>query len=155
MDTTASSFTARKNAKRAAEKMIADGKAPAVDYGIRPRDDGRFEIVWKTAPTTGEVETEIATAASAAEGGHYSINPRLSVNEDPSDAPPSAGLKRPGATDFVNRDMTQRLVAAPLDFGGTPSMCVVVFNRRKRWTPLLLVSHCARTLTELRRLEQF
>src|ERR1700752_3079826 len=41
MDTTASSFTARNNAKRAAEKMIANGKAPAVDYGIRPRDDGR------------------------------------------------------------------------------------------------------------------
>ena len=38
MDTTASSFTARNNAKRAAEKMIANGKAPAVDYGIRPRD---------------------------------------------------------------------------------------------------------------------
>jgi hypothetical protein len=56
MDTTASSFTARNNAKRAAEKMIANGKAPAVDYGIRPRDDGRFEIVWKTAPTIGEVE---------------------------------------------------------------------------------------------------
>ena len=62
MDTTPSSFTARNNAKRAAEKMIANGKAPAVDYGIRPRDDGRFEIVWKTVPTTGEVETEIATA---------------------------------------------------------------------------------------------
>jgi hypothetical protein len=67
MDTTASSFTARNNAKRAAEKMIANGKAPAVDYGIRPRDDGRFEIVWKTVPTIGEVETEIATAATAAE----------------------------------------------------------------------------------------
>src|SRR5438309_3845899 len=92
MDTTASSFTARNNAKRAAEKMIANGKAPAVDYGIRPRDDGRFEIVWKTVPTTGEIETEIVTAATAAEDGHYSTNPRLSVNEDPSDAPPNAGL---------------------------------------------------------------
>src|SRR6202045_3449824 len=67
MDTTASSFTARNNAKRAAEKMIASGKAPAVDYGIRPRDDGRFEIVWNTAPTTGEVEAETAAAATAAE----------------------------------------------------------------------------------------
>src|ERR1700719_2856869 len=93
MDTTASSFTARKNAKRAAEKMIADGKAPAVDYGIRPRDDGRFEIVWKTAPTNGEVEAEITTAASAAEDGHYSTNPRLSVHEDPSDATPNAGVE--------------------------------------------------------------
>src|SRR2546423_8463274 len=77
MDTAASSFTVRNNAKRAAEKMIANGKAPAVDYGIRPRDDGRFEIVWKTVPTTGEVETEIATAATAAEDGHYSTNTDL------------------------------------------------------------------------------
>src|SRR3984893_14073749 len=97
MDTTASSFTARNNAKRAAEKLIADGKAPAVDYGIRPRDDGRFEIVWKTAPTNGEVEAEIATAASAAEEGHYNTNPRLSVNEDPSDAPPNAGPEEAAA----------------------------------------------------------
>ena len=96
MDTIPSSFTARNNAKRAAEKMIANGKAPAVNYGIRPRDDGRFEIVWKTAPTTGEVEVEIATA-TAAEDGHYSTNPRLSVNEDPSDAPPHAGAEEAAA----------------------------------------------------------
>src|SRR6266480_2719812 len=65
MDTTASSFTLRKNAKRAAEAMIQKGTAPAVDYGIKPSEDGRFEIVWKpakTAPTTDEVETEIADA---------------------------------------------------------------------------------------------
>src|SRR6202023_1090041 len=65
MDTTASSFTLRKNAKRAAEAMIRKGTAPAVDYGIKPSDDGRFEIIWKsakTAPTTDEVETEIAEA---------------------------------------------------------------------------------------------
>ena len=51
MDTTASSFTLRKNAKRAAEAMIRKGTAPAVDYGIKPSDDGRFEIVWKSAKT--------------------------------------------------------------------------------------------------------
>src|SRR5271169_4609730 len=65
MDTTASSFTLRKNAKRAAEAMIRKGTAPAVDYDINPSDNGRFEIVWKTikaAPTTDEVETEIAEA---------------------------------------------------------------------------------------------
>src|SRR5271169_391574 len=94
MDTTATTFTNRSNAKRAAEAMITKGTAPAVDYGIKPRDDGRFEIVWKTAPraneitdgfpeetseadelaeadkpaaaTTEEVETEIAEAASPA-----------------------------------------------------------------------------------------
>src|ERR1700756_2808392 len=123
MDTTASSFTARKNAKRAAEKMIANGKAPAVDYGIRPRDDGRFEIVWKTVPTTGEVETEIATAATAAENGHYSTNPRLSVDEDPSDAPPNAGAEEvAGATrsalsaaNHLQRAPSSRRVAAKPD----------------------------------------
>ena len=78
MDTTASRFTLRKNAERAARTMIRKGTAPAVDYGIKSSDDG-FEIVWKianTAPTTDEVETEIAeasadqpAAASLAEAG--------------------------------------------------------------------------------------
>ena len=66
MNTTASSFTLRKNAKRAAEAMIRNGTAPAVDYGIKLSDDGRFEI-WKTvkaAPTSDEVETEIAEASA-------------------------------------------------------------------------------------------
>jgi hypothetical protein len=82
MDAIASNFSNRGNAKRAAETMIARGTAPAVDYGIKPSDDGRFEIVWKTAPTTGEVETEVATAAI--EDGHRSTNPCLSINSDPS-----------------------------------------------------------------------
>ena len=67
MDTTASRFTLRKNARRAAEAMIRKGTVPAVDYDIKPSDDGRFEIVWKTAeaaPTTDEVETEIAEASA-------------------------------------------------------------------------------------------
>jgi hypothetical protein len=53
MDSTASSFTLRKNAKRAAEAMIRRGTAPAVDYGIKPSDNGRFEIVWKTEGRAG------------------------------------------------------------------------------------------------------
>ena len=121
MDTTASSFTARNNAKRAAEKMIANGKAPAANYGIRPRDDGRFEIVWKTAPTTGEVEAEIATAATAAEDGHYNTNPRFSVNEDPSDAPPNAGAEEAAAA-------TGNEPAA----SSVPNLCVVP-ERDKKW----------------------
>jgi hypothetical protein len=67
MDTTASSFTLRKNAKRAAEAMIRKEAAPAVDYDITLSDDGRFEIVWKIAkavPTTDEVEIEIAEASA-------------------------------------------------------------------------------------------
>src|SRR5437868_9800953 len=67
MDSTASSFTLRKNAKRAAEAMIRRGTAPAVDYCIKPSDNGRFEIVWKiaqAAPTTDEVEIKIAEASA-------------------------------------------------------------------------------------------
>jgi hypothetical protein len=52
------------------------GTAPAVDYGFKPRDDGRFEIVWKThkakakaeaSPTNDEVEAELAAACEQAE----------------------------------------------------------------------------------------
>ena len=38
-----------------------------------------------------------ATAATAAEDGHYSTNPLLSVNENPSDAPPNAGAEEVAA----------------------------------------------------------
>ena len=67
MDTTVSSFTLRKNAKRAAEAMIRKGTAPAIDYGIKPSPNKRFEIVWKTAkaaPATDEVEIQLAEASA-------------------------------------------------------------------------------------------
>src|SRR6201997_3868618 len=136
MDTTASSFTARNNAKRAAEKMIANGKAPAVDYGIRPRDDGRFEIVWKTGPTTGEVETEIATAATAADDGHYITNPRLSVNEDPSDAPRNAGAEET-ATATGSEPATSSMPASGASEGDNKwpdGTRVMVRNKPKSWS---------------------
>jgi len=82
MDTTASSFAARGNAKRVAERMIANGTAPAVNYDIRLREDERFEIVWNTAPTTGDVEAETAAAAPDRKDGHYRSNPLLSINSD-------------------------------------------------------------------------
>src|SRR6202048_235333 len=122
MDTTASSFTARKNAKRAAEKMIANGKAPAVDYGIRPRDDGRFEIVWKTAPTIGEVEA--------------STNPRLSVNEDPSYAPPNAGAEET-ATGTGNEPSASSMPvfgAPERDNKWSDGTRVMVRNKPKSWS---------------------
>ena len=62
--------------------MIANGTAPAVNYDIRLREDERFEIVWNTAPTTGEVEAETAAAAPDPEDGQYSSNPLLSSNSD-------------------------------------------------------------------------
>ena len=72
MDATASNFSNRSNAKRAAEKMIAKGTAPTVDYGIKPSDNGRFEIVWKTALTTAEFsETVDGRSARRATQGLY------------------------------------------------------------------------------------
>jgi hypothetical protein len=64
MDATASSFSTRSNAKRAAEQMIAKGTAPAVDYGIKP-NNGRFEVVWKTALTAAKF-AETATSGEPA-----------------------------------------------------------------------------------------
>jgi hypothetical protein len=66
MDKTANStFSSRSNAKRAAEKLLAAGTAPAVDYGIKERQDGRFEIKWKTTPVpTGASEPPASTVLS-------------------------------------------------------------------------------------------
>ena len=44
MTDTAVSYGNRANARRAAKKLLTGGIAPAVDYGIEERDDGRFEI---------------------------------------------------------------------------------------------------------------
>src|SRR6202045_377489 len=134
MDTTASSFTARNNAKRAAEKMIGNGKAPAVNYGIRPRDDGRFEIIWKTARTTGEVEAEIATAATSAEDGHHSTSAPLLVNEDPSDAPPNAGAEE-AATSNEHAASSAPASGAPEPDNKWPDGTrVMVRNKPKSWS---------------------
>src|SRR4051794_36900299 len=92
MDTTASRFTLRKNAERAARAMIRKGAAPAVDYGIKSSDDG-FEIVWKiakTAPTANEIETEIAEASVDQPAA-------ASPTEDASQPTPSA--TKPATTD--------------------------------------------------------
>jgi hypothetical protein len=65
-----STFSTRSNAKRAAEKMLTAGIAPAVDYHIKPRDDGRLEIKWKTnpVPATEVIEAELTAATEPATG---------------------------------------------------------------------------------------
>jgi hypothetical protein len=92
------SYTARKNAKRAAEKMIANGKAAAGEYAIGPRDDGRFEIIWKAtraAPTTEEVEAE-ATAATetvTTDGGPIDPTPaQAEIDAQPVDTAERRGF---------------------------------------------------------------
>jgi hypothetical protein len=99
MDTTVSSFTLRKNAKRAAEAMIRKGTAPAIDYDIKPSANGRFEIVWRTAkaaPATDEVETQLAEASA----------------EEPAAAlPTEASQPAPAATEPATSDATPQPVS--------------------------------------------
>jgi hypothetical protein len=92
MTDTAVSYSNHANARRAAEKLLTAGTAPAVDYGIKERDDGRFDIVWMTGnltpATTGEIQTEITTA-TAAEPSAATSEPALLTATEP--AQPEAG----------------------------------------------------------------
>src|SRR5215472_7495031 len=82
MGTTASSFSTRSNAKRAAERMIGKGTAPERNYALHGRE-GRFEIVWKRAP----VITESIQTANA----QSNQNGRDHLPEKESEARPSPG----------------------------------------------------------------
>src|SRR2546423_13877111 len=106
MDTTVSSFTLRKNAKRAAEAMIRKGTAPAIDYGIKPSANGRFEIVWKTAkaaPATDEVEIQLAEASADQPAATWpteaAAQPAPAATEPPtSNAAPPRGSRAEAAS---------------------------------------------------------
>jgi len=149
MDTTASSFTLRKNAERAAQAMIRKGTAPAVDYGIKPRDDGRFEIVWKigkTAPSTDDVETEIAEASADQPAA-------ASPTEDASQPTPSA--TKPATTDAAPQPASEAEAASqPAPAGPEPASALsepapknewphgtrVMVRKRKSWREATIVS---------------
>jgi hypothetical protein len=128
MDTTASSFTLRKNAERAAQAMIRKGTAPAVDYGIKPRDDGRFEIVWKigkTAPSTDDVETEIAEASADQPAA-------ASPTEDASQPTPSA--TKPATTDAAPQPASEAEAASqPAPAGPEPASALSEPVPKNEW----------------------
>ena len=122
MDTTASRFTLRTNAERAARAMIRKGTAPAVDYGIKSSDDG-FEIVWKiakTAPTTDEVETEIAEA-SAEQPAAASLAEAAS-QPAPAATEPAVALSKPAPNEW-------------------PYGTHVMVRKRKSWREATIISH--------------
>src|ERR1700680_5083145 len=148
MDTTASSFTLRKNAKRAAEALIHKGIAPAVDYGIKLSDDGRFEIVWKTAetaPTTDEVETEIAEASADQPAA---ASPTEAAQE------PAPALTAPATTDVAPQPASDAEAAAhpaPVATEGAPALSEptpnewphgthVMVRKRKSWREATIIS---------------
>jgi len=123
MDTTASSFTLRKNAKRAAEAMIRKGTAPAVDYGITLSDDGRFEIVWKiakTAPATDEVEIKIAEA---------SADQPVAASATEAASQPASGATEPAAP-----------LGEPAPRNEWPHGTRVMVRKRKSWREATIVS---------------
>src|ERR1700730_6266849 len=129
--------------------MIRKGTAPAVDYGIKPSDDGRFEIVWKsakTAPTTDEVETEIAEAPA---------NQPAAASPTEAASPPA-----PAATEFATTDASPQPASeveaasqpAPAATEPAPALseparknewphgtCVMV-RKRKSWREATIVS---------------
>jgi hypothetical protein len=123
MDTTASSFTLRKNAKRAAEAMIRKGTAPAVDYGIKPSDNGRLEIVWKiakAAPTTDEVEIKIAEASA----------------DQPVAAPPTEAASQPAPA--TTEPATALSEPAPKNEWSAGTRVMV--RNRKSWREATIIS---------------
>jgi hypothetical protein len=57
-------YTDRSNARRAAERMLEKGDAPAVDYGIKQHVDeargDKYEIVWKAKTAVPAVPEQVA-----------------------------------------------------------------------------------------------
>src|ERR1700730_6375559 len=149
MDTTASSFTLRKNPKAAAEAMIRNGAAPAVDYDISPSGNGRFEIVWKTvkaAPTTDEVETEIAEASAdqsaaalpteaASQPAPAATEPATANHAPPQPTPEGEAASQPAPV------ATERFPAlsepAPNQW---PHGTSVMVRKRKSWREATIIS---------------
>ena len=99
MDTAqCSTFSTRSNAKRAAEKMITDGTAPAIDYGIKPREDGRFEIKWKTNPAPA-TEAELTAFTETATGDGEPMPPAApTIGASEEELTQSAAQATPGAS---------------------------------------------------------
>jgi hypothetical protein len=148
MDITGSSFTLRKNAKRAAEAMIRKGTAPAVDYGIKPSGDGRFEIVWKiakTAPTTDEIETEITEAPADQLAG-----------ASPTEAAPQSApaATEPATTDAATQPASEAKASQPAPVTAEPAPALsepapknewpastrVMVRKRQSWREATIIS---------------
>src|SRR6476646_10786736 len=137
MDTTASSFTLRKNAKRAAEPMIRKGTAPAFDYDISPSGNGRFEIVWKTvkaAPTSDEVETEIAEA---------SADQPAAASPTEAASQPAPAATEPATTDAAPQPASETEAAPALGEPAPnewPHGTRVMVRKRKSWREATIIS---------------
>jgi hypothetical protein len=142
METTASSFSTRSNAKRAAEQMIAKGVPPAVDYGIKLRN-GRFEVVWKTALTTAEfAETAEAQAnqASKAKGEDWPNTAATTEEVETEIATATASADEPAASGEPAPGEPAPVTAQPKPENKWPNGTRVMVRKRKSWREAVIVS---------------
>ena len=142
MDGTASSFSTRSNAKRAAEQMIAKGTAPAVDYGIKP-SNGRFEVVWKTALTTAEfAETAEAQAnqASKAKGEDWPNTAATTEEVETEIATASATADEPATSGEPALSEPAPITAQPGPENKWPDGTRVMVRKRQSWREATIVS---------------
>jgi hypothetical protein len=129
--------------------MIRKGTAPAVDYGIEPSDNGRFEIVWNTAqtkPTIDEVEIEIAEAsadqpAAASTTEAASQTKPAATEPATTDAPPqrasdaeAAPQSAPAATEPVPAS------SAPAPKGEWANGTRVMVRKGKSWREARIIT---------------
>jgi len=128
--------------------MIRKGTAPAVDYGIKPSGDGRFEIVWKsakTAPTSDEVETEIAEA---------SADQPAAASPTEAASQPAPAATEPATTDAAPQPASEAEAAsppAPVATEAAPALSEpapnewphgtrVMVRKRKSWREATIIS---------------
>ncbi len=150
MDTTAT-FSNRSNAKRAAEKMIANGTAPAVDYGFKTRDDGRFEIVWNTAEAKASPATtdELAAAVDKAEANWpeareaeaASMTETTSTEADPgaNGGESSLAVNDPAESESAAAAPPPRPATAESENPWPEGTRVMVRNKGKSWSEATMV----------------
>ena len=142
MDATASSFSTRSNAKRAAEQMIAKGTAPTVDYGIKP-SNGRFEVVWKTALTAPEfAETAEAQTnqASKAEGEDWPNTAATTEEVETKIATVTASADEPAASGEPAPAEPAPVTTQPKPENKWPNGTRVMVRKRKSWREATIVS---------------
>ena len=149
MDATASNFSNRSNAKRAAEKMIAKGTAPTIDYGIKPSDDGRFEIVWKTALTTAEFSETAEAQANQANWNHKLEKAEAEgwLNTDPTTdeleteiATASVTADEPATSGEPALSEPAPITAQPEPENKWPDGTRVMVRKRQSWREATIVS---------------
>jgi hypothetical protein len=133
--------------------MIAKSVAPAADYGIERRDNGRFEIVWKTALTSAAfAETPGAQANHTCEDhmlekaeGEGRPNPGPSTDEVEAEIVTAGATANEAAAPSEPRSLAPALgepapiAAQPEPANKWPDGSRVMVRKRKSWGEAAIV----------------